>query len=67
MIVKGSFARVWTAENLKNKKYLAVKIFKKTDLIKFRQVDHMITQIKIQTILNHNFIVNNQIRQLYFI
>ena len=54
----GTFGRVKLGK-LKNKdEYFAVKILKKLKIIKFKQVDHILNELKILTIIDHPFLVN---------
>ena len=46
----GSFGRVKLAKNKKDENYVAIKILKKAEIIKLKQVDH---------ILNENKNINN--------
>lgn len=53
----GSFGRVKIAKCKHTSKYFAIKILKKAKIIKLRQVDHIISEAKILTILDHPFLV----------
>lgn len=57
----GSFGRVKLAKNKKTGKYVAIKILKKAEIIKLKQVDHILNEVKILTIINHPFLVNMNI------
>ena len=51
----GSFGRVKLAKNKKDGKFAAIKILKKSELIKLKQVDHILNEIKILT-MKKNYI-----------
>lgn len=53
----GSFGRVKLAKNKTNGKYVAIKILKKAEIIKLKQVDHILNEIKILTLIDHPFLV----------
>ena len=53
----GSFGRVKLAKHKKDGKYIAIKILKKGELIKLKQVDHILNEIKILTMIDHPFLV----------
>ena len=53
----GSFGRVKLAKNKKDGKYVAIKILKKSELIKLKQVDHILNEIKILSLIDHPFLV----------
>ena len=53
----GSFGRVKLAKHKKDGKYVAIKILKKGELIKLKQVDHILNEIKILTMIDHPFLV----------
>ena len=54
----GSFGRVKLSKNKKNGKYVAIKILKKSELIKLKQVDHILNEIKILSMIDHPFLVH---------
>ena len=54
----GSFGRVKLAKHKKDEKYVAIKILKKYELIKLKQVDHILSEIKILSLVNHPFLVH---------
>ena len=53
----GSFGRVKLAKNKKSGKYVAIKILKKADIIKLKQVDHILNEVKILSMIEHPFLV----------
>ena len=53
----GSFGRVKLAKHKKDGKYVAIKILKKSELIKLKQVDHILNEIKILSLIDHPFLV----------
>ena len=53
-----SLGRVKLAKNKKDGKYVAIKILKKAELIKLKQVDHILNEIKILTMIDHPFLVH---------
>ena len=54
---KGSFGRVRLARNKKTGEYFAMKILKKADIIKLKQVDHVISENTILADIDHPFLV----------
>ncbi len=54
----GSFGRVRISKNKKTKQYVALKIMKKMEIIKSKQTDHIMNEIKILAMINHPFIIN---------
>ena len=54
---KGSFGRVKLARNKKTGEYFAMKILKKADIIKLKQVDHVISENTILADIDHPFLV----------
>jgi serine/threonine protein kinase len=54
----GSFGRVRIAKNKKTKQYVALKIMKKMEIIKSKQTDHIMNEIKILAMINHPFIIS---------
>jgi protein kinase A len=54
----GSFGRVRLAKNKKTGEYFAMKILKKADIIKLKQVDHVISENTILADIDHPFLVN---------
>ena len=53
----GSFGRVKLAKNKSTGKYCALKILKKAEIIKLKQVDHIMNEIRILTMIDHPFLV----------
>jgi serine/threonine protein kinase len=53
----GSFGRVKIAKTKSNGKYCAVKILKKAEIIKLKQVDHIMNEVRILSIIDHPFLV----------
>ena len=58
-IIKGSFGRVRLARNKKTGEYFAMKILKKADIIKLKQVDHVISENTILADIDHPFLVHH--------
>ena len=54
----GSFGRVKLSKNKKTGQYVAIKILKKSEIIKLKQVDHILNEIKILSMVDHPFLVN---------
>jgi len=52
----GSFGKVKLAKK-KDGDYVAIKILKKMELIKLKQVDHILNEIKILSMIDHPFLV----------
>jgi serine/threonine protein kinase len=53
----GSFGRVRIARNQKTGNYIALKIMKKVEIIRSKQTDHIMSEIKILAMINHPFII----------
>lgn len=53
----GSFGRVRIAKEKKSGKYAAVKILKKAEIIKMKQVDHIMNENNILASIDHPFII----------
>ena len=53
----GSFGRVRLAKNKKSGEYYAMKILKKADIIKLKQVDHVISENTILADIDHPYLV----------
>jgi protein kinase A len=56
---EGSFGRVRISKHKTSGKFTAIKILKKAEIIKLKQVDHILNEIKILTMIEHPFIVTN--------
>ena len=54
----GSFGRVMLAKNKKTGEFFAMKRLKKADIIKLRQVDHVISENTILADIEHPFLVS---------
>ena len=69
----GSFGRVRLCRYKKNDKIYVMKILKKMEIIKQKQVDHVFSEFNILSVLNHPFIVQlvglnfDDPKYLYFI
>ena len=50
----GTFGRVKVAKLKNSDKYVAIKILKKMKIIKFKQVDHILNEIKILLLIIHS-------------
>lgn len=58
----GSFGRVKLAKSKKDGSYSALKILKKADIIKLKQVDHVISENTILMDIDHPFLVGLNLR-----
>ena len=56
----GSFGRVMLAKNKKTGEFFAMKRLKKADIIKLRQVDHVISENTILADIDHPFLVSKE-------
>eukprot|EP01017_Pseudomicrothorax_dubius_P046201 TRINITY_DN8106_c0_g1_i2.p1 TRINITY_DN8106_c0_g1~~TRINITY_DN8106_c0_g1_i2.p1 ORF type:complete len:289 (-),score=94.62 TRINITY_DN8106_c0_g1_i2:331-1197(-) len=54
----GAFGRVRLSRGKTTGKYCAMKILKKAEIIRLKQVDHIMSEYKILGMINHPFIVN---------
>ena len=57
----GSFGRVMLAKNKKSGDFYAMKRLKKADIIKLRQVDHVISENTILADIDHPFLVSDRL------
>ena len=55
----GSFGRVRLCRNKRSGEYFAMKILKKADIIKLKQVDQVISENTILADFDHPFLVRN--------
>ena len=55
--ILGSFGRVKIARQKSSGKYFAIKILKKAEIIKLKQVDHIMNEVRILSIIDHPFLV----------
>ena len=53
----GSFGRVKLSKHKSTGKFWAIKILKKAEIIKLKQVDHIMNEVKILTMIKHPFLV----------
>lgn len=53
----GSFGRVKLVLHTKENKYYAMKILKKVEIIKLKQVDHILSEVSILNLIDHPFLV----------
>jgi len=53
----GSFGRVKLARNKQNGKFYAIKILKKAEIIRLKQVDHVLSENSILASISHPFLV----------
>ena len=58
MRAAGSFGRVMLAKNKRSGEFFAMKRLKKSDIIKLRQVDHVISENTILADIDHPFLVS---------
>ena len=58
MLAVGSFGRVMLAKNKKSGDFFAMKRLKKADIIKLRQVDHVISENTILADIDHPYLVS---------
>lgn len=56
----GSFGRVRLTRHKKTGEYFAMKALKKADIIKLKQVDHVISENTILAEIDHPFLVSIQ-------
>ena len=48
------------SKHKKDGKYCAIKILTKSEIIKLKQVDHIMNEIRILTLIDHPFLVKTQ-------
>ena len=53
----GSFGRVRISKSKTTGKYHAIKMLKKAEIIKLKQVDHIMNEVRILSIVDHPFLV----------
>lgn len=53
----GSYGKVKLARNKKNNEYYALKILQKSEIIRTKQTDHIISENSILSRINHPFMV----------
>ena len=53
-----SFGRVKLILHKKENKYYALKIFKKAEVLKLKQVDHVLSEVGILNMIEHPFLIN---------
>ena len=69
----GSFGRVRLSRNKKTNKIYALKILKKTEIVRLKQIDHIYSEYNILSFLNHPFIIQllginfDDTKYLYFL
>ena len=56
----GSFGRVKISKQKSTGKYFAIKVLKKSEIIKLKQVDHIMNEIKILSVIEHNFLIKTE-------
>jgi serine/threonine protein kinase len=54
----GSFGRVRLARDRQSGEYVALKILKKAEILRLKQVDHVISEFGILREISHPFLVN---------
>ncbi|KAI8639824.1 camp-dependent protein kinase 10 [Parasitella parasitica] len=53
----GTFGRVWLTKQRKTKKYYAIKVLKKANIVKLKQVEHINSERQVLSEINFPFIV----------
>ena len=53
----GTFGRVWLSKQNKSKQYYAIKVLKKADIVKLKQVEHINSERQVLSEINFPFIV----------
>jgi serine/threonine protein kinase len=56
--IPGSFGRVRLARNKATNEFVALKMLKKAEILRLKQVDHIISENTILSNINHPFLVN---------
>jgi protein kinase A len=54
----GSFGRVHLVQRRSDQQYYAMKVMKKSEVVRLKQVEHTLNEKKILDIIDHPFIVN---------
>ena len=54
----GTFGRVRLVKNVSNGKFCALKILKKSEIIRLKQVDHIKSEVSLLSMIQHPFVVN---------
>ena len=57
-IFSGSFGRVKLVRHKKTNEYFALKILKKSEILRMKQTDHILSENAIMSRINHPFLVN---------
>ena len=57
----GSFGRVKISKAKVSGRYFAIKILKKAEIIKLKQVDHIMNEVRILSVIDHPFLVRLKI------
>ena len=58
-LIKGSFGRVKLAKNKETSEYHALKMLKKAEIVRLKQVDHIISENVILSNIDHPFLVES--------
>lgn len=58
IIFIGSFGRVKIGKHKNSGRYVAIKILKKAEIIKLKQVDHIMNEVRILSVIDHPFLVS---------
>jgi serine/threonine protein kinase len=56
----GSFGRVKISQSKTTKKHYAIKILKKAEIIKLKQVDHIMNEVRILSVIDHPFLIKTE-------
>ena len=54
----GTFGRVRLVQHKATKQHYALKILKKSEIIRLKQVDHIKSEVTLLKLINHPFVVN---------